>query len=99
MASVVRDFTGQSGKNLTEGQTLINLNELLEQSLTTVKGLFPSVRIEIETHLGPIPSIQGKVLELGQAFTNIITNAFQAMKEGGNLLFQQKRLGTIWKSA
>ena len=93
MASVVRDFTGQSGKNLTEGQTLINLNELLEQSLTTVKGLFPSVRIEIETHLGPIPSIQGKALELGQAFTNIITNAFQAMKEGGKLVISTEASG------
>ncbi|MCA9498266.1 MAG: HAMP domain-containing protein [Nitrospira sp.] len=85
MASVVRDFTGQSGKNLTEGQTLINLNELLEQSLTTVKDLFPSVPVDIQTHLGPIPSIQGKALELGQVFTNIITNAFQAMQQGGKL--------------
>lgn len=85
MASVVRDFTGQSGKKLTEGQTLINLNELLEQSLTTVKNLFPSVTVDIQTHMGPIPPIQGKALELGQAFTNIITNAFQSMKQGGKL--------------
>jgi two-component system, NtrC family, sensor kinase len=85
MASVVRDFTGQSGKKLTEGQTLINLNELLERSLATVKELFPSVPVDIQTHLGPIPEIQGKALELGQAFTNIITNAFQAMKQGGKL--------------
>jgi signal transduction histidine kinase len=85
MASVVRDFTGQSGKKLTEGQTVINLNELLEQSLTTVKDLFPSVPVEVQTHLGPIPPIQGKALELGQAFINILTNAFQAMKQGGTL--------------
>ncbi len=85
MASIVRDFTGQSGKKLTEGQTLINLNELLEQSLATVKDLFPSVPVDIQNHLGPIPPIQGKTLELGQAFTNIITNAFQSMKQGGKL--------------
>ncbi|MEO6202582.1 MAG: ATP-binding protein, partial [Nitrospirales bacterium] len=85
MASIVRDFTGQSGKKLTEGQTLINLNELLEQSLTTVKDLFPSAPVDIQTHLGAIPPIQGKRLELGQAFTNIITNAFQSMKQGGKL--------------
>lgn len=85
MASIVRDFTGQSGKKLAEGQTLINLNELLEQSLTTVKDLFPSVPVDIQTHLSPIPPIQGKTLELGQAFTNIITNAFQSMKQGGKL--------------
>jgi two-component system NtrC family sensor kinase len=70
---------------LTEGQTLINLNELLEQSLTTVKDLFPSIPVAIHTHLGPIPPIQGKALELGQAFINILTNAFQAMKQGGKL--------------
>lgn len=85
MASVVRDFTGHSGKKLTEGQTLINLNELLEQTLTTVKDLFPSIPVDIQTHLGSIPAIQGKALELGQAFTNILTNAFQAMKQGGKL--------------
>lgn len=85
MASVVRDFTGQSGKQLSEGQTLINLNELLEQVLSTVRDLFPSVTVDIQTHLGPIPPIQGKSLEFRQAFTNILTNAFQAMKQGGKL--------------
>lgn len=85
MATVVRDFTGQSGKQLSEGQTLINLNEILEQTLSTTRDLFPSVPVDIQTHLGPIPPIQGKDLELRQAFTNILTNAFQAMKQGGKL--------------
>jgi len=85
MATVVRDFTGQSGKQLAEGQTLINLNEILEQTLSTTRDLFPSVPVDIQTHLGPIPPIQGKDLELRQAFTNIFTNAFQAMKQGGKL--------------
>lgn len=93
MASVVRDFTGQSGKQLPEGQTAINLNELLEQSLSTVKGIFPSVPVEIQTHFGPIPPIQGKVLELSQTFINILTNAFQAMKQGGKLDISTEKSG------
>ena len=85
MASIVRDFTGQAGKQFAEGPSSININELLEQSLATVKALFPSISVEVQTHLETLPLIQGQAFELGQAFTNILTNAYQAMKQGGHL--------------
>ena len=85
MASIVRDFTGQAGKQFSEAHSPININELLEQSLATVKALFPSCSIDVQTHLRTLPLIQGKAFELGQAFTNILTNAYQAMKKGGCL--------------
>ena len=85
MASVVRDFTGQVGKQFSEAQTLVNINEQLERTLTAVQASFPSSSIEIQTRLSPLPPISAKPFELGQAFTNVITNAFQAMKGGGTL--------------
>lgn len=85
MASIVRDFTGQSGKQFSEEQSPININELLKESLKTVKALFPSSSVEVHTNLGTIPSIRGKAFELCQAFTNILTNSYQAMKQGGSL--------------
>ncbi|MDR4493653.1 MAG: ATP-binding protein [Nitrospirales bacterium] len=85
MASIVRDFTGQAGKQFSEEQSPVNINELLEQSLETVKSLFPSSQVEVHTHLGTLPPIRGKAFELCQAFTNILTNAYQAMKQGGSL--------------
>jgi two-component system, NtrC family, sensor kinase len=86
MASIVRDFTGQVGKQFSEkDQTSVNINEILENALATVRALFSEVPVDIQTHFGPLPAIQGKTFELGQAFTNILTNAFQAMKQGGKL--------------
>ena len=94
MAAIVRDFTGQAGKQFSEGkQDLLNINDLLEHSLATVKELFPEISVNIQTHLGPIPHTHGKAFELGQAFTNILTNAFQAMKQGGTLDIATETVG------
>jgi len=94
MASIVRDFTGQAGKQFSEGQQgLLNINEILEHSLATVKEKFSDVSVNVQTHFGPIPQIRGKGYELGQAFTNILTNAFQAMKDGGNLVISTETSG------
>jgi two-component system, NtrC family, sensor kinase len=85
MASVVRDFTGQVGKQFSEAPTLVNINEQLERTLTAVQSVFPSSPIEVRTQFRPLPPLPAKPFELGQAFTNVITNAFQAMKDGGTL--------------
>lgn len=85
MASIVRDFTGQAGKQFSEEQCPVNINELLKESLETVKGLFPPGLVEVRTHLSTLPAIRGRAFELAQAFTNIFTNAYQAMKQGGTL--------------
>jgi two-component system, NtrC family, sensor kinase len=85
MASVVRDFTGQIGKQFSEAQTLVKINELLEQTIPAVQSSFPSCPVEIRTRFSPLPLFPAKPFELGQAFTNVLTNAFQAMKEGGTL--------------
>ena len=85
MASVVRDFTGQVGKQFSEAKTLVNINEQLERTLTAVQAVFPSSPVEVNTRLAPLPPLPAKSFELGQAFTNVITNAFQAMKDGGTL--------------
>jgi signal transduction histidine kinase len=85
MASVVRDFTGQVGKQFSEAQTLVNINEQLERTLTAVQTVFQSSPVEVRTQFSPLPPLMAKPFELGQAFTNVITNAFQAMKNGGKL--------------
>lgn len=85
MANVVRDFTGQVGKQFSESQTLVNLNDLLEQTLTSVQSAFPTSSIEIRTRFETLPLIPARPFELEQALTNVLTNAFQAMSEGGTL--------------
>jgi len=85
MASIVRDFTGQGTSQFSETPTPININEQLERALALVKSQLPSVPITIHTEFGSLPLLRAKPYELGQALANILTNAFQAMKEGGHL--------------
>ncbi|MEJ2231181.1 MAG: ATP-binding protein, partial [Nitrospirales bacterium] len=85
MAGVVRDFTGQARKQFSEAQTLVNINEHLERTLAEVQSVFSSSPVEVRTQFSPLPSLPAKPFELGQAFSNVITNAFQAMKDGGTL--------------
>jgi signal transduction histidine kinase len=85
MASVVRDFTGQARKQFSEAQTSVNINEHLEQTLAGVQSVFASSPVEVHTRFSTLPPLVAKPFELGQAFTNILTNAFQAMKDGGTL--------------
>ncbi len=85
MASVVRDFTGQVNTQFLDTQTRVNINEQLEKVLSAATSLFTSSKITVNTQFEPLPPVQAKPDELGQAFTNVINNALQAMEEGGTL--------------
>ena len=85
MASVVRDFTGQMNTQFLDTQTRVNINELLEKVLSATTSLFTSSQITVNTQFEPLPPVQAQPNELGQAFTNVINNALQAMEEGGTL--------------
>ena len=85
MASVVRDFTGQMNTQFLDTKTRVNINEQLEKVLSATTALFTSSHITVNTQFEPLPPVQAQPNELGQAFTNVINNALQAMKEGGTL--------------
>jgi len=85
MASIVRDFTGQAGIQFSKTQALVNVNEQIERALTALTALFTSSHININTQFEPLPPLRANPYELGQIFTNVITNSFQAMPEGGIL--------------
>jgi signal transduction histidine kinase len=85
MASVVRDFTGQMNTQFLDTQTRVNINEQLEKVLSATTSLFTSSQITVNTQFEPLPPVQAQPNELGQAFTNVINNALQAMEEGGTL--------------
>ncbi len=83
MASVVRDFTGQVGSQFSESHSLVNINEQLERALAVVQSQISSAQISVTTNFSPLPPFRAKAYELGQALTNILTNAFQALAQGG----------------
>jgi signal transduction histidine kinase len=85
MAAVIRDFTGQMNTQFLDTKTRVNINEQLEKVLSATTSLFTSAQITVNTQFEPLPPVQGQPNELGQAFTNVINNALQAMEEGGTL--------------
>jgi signal transduction histidine kinase len=65
--------------------TRVNINEQLEKVLSATTSLFTSSPITVNTQFEPLPPVVAQPNELGQAFTNVINNALQAMPEGGTL--------------
>jgi len=60
-----------------------DLNEVIKDTLTLYTG--HSEKVGISTEFGNIPKIPGDKEQLSRTFINIITNAVQAMPDGGKL--------------
>ena len=68
-------------------QTLVDINEVLENSLKMVRMAIKATPIDVIKQFQPIGKIEANIGEIQQVFTNLITNAFQAMNgKGGKLL-------------
>jgi len=85
MASIIRDFTGQAARQLKGKSTQVNLNEQLDHALNIVKNAREGMTLDIQTHFQALPLMKGNSDELCQAFSNIITNAVQALDGKGQL--------------
>ena len=85
MASIIRDFTGQATRQLKGKSTQVNLNEQLDHALNIVKNAHEGTKLDIQTHYQPLPVLAGNSEELGQALTNVITNAVQALNAKGKI--------------
>jgi len=60
----------------------INLNKEVKNTVRLLESKIPSC-IEIKTSLGDIPLIYADSTAVGEIITNLITNAIQAMSDGG----------------
>ncbi len=86
-------------KNLLEfsrserpGLRLLDLNEVLERTLSLVRNQMVVARAKIETDIAPdLPVIRGKGQDLQQAFVNLLINAVQAMPNGGLITIRTGR--------
>jgi len=76
------DFARQSQPMLR----LLDINQVLEQSLSLVSHQAELQNIKVITELSPsLPRVTADFDQLQQVFTNLILNAIQAMPEGGEL--------------
>ncbi|GJL65281.1 MAG: hypothetical protein NPIRA05_02520 [Nitrospirales bacterium] len=85
MASIIKDLTGLAASELQEHLTSIQINELLDHALQTVKQRFDTSSLQIRTDYQSLPSIKVNPQDFTQALTNILTNAVQAMTSGDAL--------------
>ena len=74
-------------------QGLVDINAVLEESLKMVRLATKTTSIEVVKNFQSVDKIEANVGEVQQVFTNLITNAFQAMNgKGGALTLSTRSL-------
>lgn len=84
-SNVVRALKSYIHKNNTGAKESANLTETLETVLILTASMLKHSKTEVVTHFESIPMIFCRQDEICQVWTNLITNAVQAMGEGGTL--------------
>lgn len=82
--SFTRDLVAYSRPSSAE-PTLLNLHDVLERALQFCEHVLEGSRVTVERSYGDLPPIRGLHGPLTQVFVNLITNACQAMTDGGVL--------------
>ena len=85
MASVIRDFTGQMTNPSSEAKAPIDIHTQLTRAMNVVQTQFPNPAITIHTNFGSLPLLRANPYDLEQAFTNVLTNAFQSIQGEGTI--------------
>jgi two-component system NtrC family sensor kinase len=71
----------------------VDINEILENSLKMVQLVIKTTPVKVITKFQSIGKIGANTGEIQQVFTNLITNAFQAMNgKGGTLVLSTRSL-------
>jgi len=88
MAKIVRDFSSFARESKGEYFEL-NLNELIDDTLNFITSRFKQKGIQIiKEYEDVLPKIKGEKTELQQVILNIVTNALDAMLEGGRFIIR-----------
>lgn len=84
-SKIIKGLLGFSRKGESE-KIRVNLNDLLENSLSMVNGQAKFHNVKIETHLGaPLPTVNVDPNQIQQVIINMLTNAADAMSDRGQI--------------
>jgi PAS domain S-box-containing protein len=83
---IVRGLSSYSRIAKQEEQGFVTINEVLEESLKMVGLAMKTSQIEVLKRFESTEKIEANIGEIQQVFTNLITNAFQAMDGKGGTL-------------
>ena len=93
IGEIVKGLKSYSRAAKKEDVIPVNLNEVLEESLKMVRLAMKKNTVEVIKEFQPIEKIKANIGEIQQVFTNLITNAFQAMDgKGGELVLSTRSL-------
>jgi len=93
IAEIVRGLKSYSRATKKGELGPVDLNEVLEESLKMVRLAIKKTSVEVIKKFQPIEKVQANMGEIQQVFTNLITNAFQAMDgNGGRLVLSTRSL-------
>jgi signal transduction histidine kinase len=91
IANLVKNLKGFARVD-RDGMDALDLNECVESALTIAAHQLRD-RVEVVRELGSLPKINGVASQINQVLLNLITNAAQAMEEGGKLTVASRRAG------
>jgi PAS domain S-box-containing protein len=93
ISEIVRGLKSYSRAAKKGELSLVDLNEVLEESLKMVHLAIKPASVEVIKKFQSNEKIQANTGEIQQVFTNLITNAFQAMDgKGGELILSTRSL-------
>jgi len=93
ISEIVRGLKSYSRAAKKGELSLVDLNEVLEESLKMVRLAIKPASVEVIKKFQSNGKIQANTGEIQQVFTNLITNAFQAMDgKGGKLVLSTRSL-------
>jgi len=86
ISEIVKGLRSYSRIAKSGEQGLVDINEVLEESLKMVRLATKTNSIEVIKKFQSVEKIEANAGEVQQVFTNLITNAFQAMNGKGGIL-------------
>jgi len=93
ISEIVKGLRSYSRLAKNGEQSLMDINEVLEESLKMVHLVLKNTSAKVIKTLQPVEKIEANPGEIQQVFTNLITNAFQAINgEGGKLILSTRSL-------
>ena len=93
IGEIVKGLKSYSRVAKKEDLSPVDLNEVLEESLKMVRLAIKKTSAEVIKKFQLIEKVQANMGEIQQVFTNLITNAFQAMDgNGGRLVLSTRSL-------
>lgn len=92
IGEIVKGLGSYSRIAKKEEQSLVDMNEVLEDSLKMVRLAIKASAVEVVERFQPIEKIEANIGEIQHVFTHLITNAFQAMNSKGTLILSTRSL-------